>query len=159
MDEEDEIDDQGYLIKAKNLNIKLIEAHYEVTVVKKNNKEGSCPCCGQITTKVHDYYYRYIQDVTLEGLPVFIKYKIKRFRCPDCAKNFSEENKDFPKGIKKKKRLTFQIMKRLKENCSRATIAREENVSENFVKKVLDACEFSKKKLGEIICIDEFKGI
>ena len=158
VEEKDEIDGQGYLIKAKNVNLKLIEEHYEIHVKKKNNEYGTCPCCGQMVTRVHDYYDRMIQDVTFRGIPIFFRYEVKRFYCVDCIKSFTEENKDFPKGIKTTINLVANIINALKENVSRATIARENHVSTYFVKTILDTCAFKRKELGKAICIDEFKG-
>lgn len=157
-EEMDEIDKQGYLHPAKNLSLKLIYPHYLVTVEKKNNKEAQCPCCGQVVTKVHDYYHRLIQDVTLNEKPIIFDYVVKRFICIDCYKCFTVENEDFPKGMRYTKRLILHIMQLLKETYSRSSIARQENVSPGFVKRVLDLVAFVPKQLDDAIGIDEFRG-
>jgi transposase len=42
---------------------------------------GRCPCCGCLSTSIHGYYRRRLDDLPLSGFTVRIQLKVRRFRC------------------------------------------------------------------------------
>ena len=50
-------------------------------------KPHKCPCCGNLTDKVHDYREQPIKDIPAFGKHIFIHLYKRRYRC-SCGKRF-----------------------------------------------------------------------
>ena len=50
-------------------------------------KPHKCPCCGNLTDKVHDYREQPIKDIPAFGKYIFIHLNKRRYRCA-CGKRF-----------------------------------------------------------------------
>ena len=50
-------------------------------------KPHKCPCCGNLTDKVHDYREQPIKDIPAFGKHIFIHLNKRRYRC-SCGKRF-----------------------------------------------------------------------
>jgi len=50
-------------------------------VVKSQSMVGHCPTCGTETQRIHSYYERQVLDLPLGTLAVWLRIRVKRFRC------------------------------------------------------------------------------
>ncbi len=50
--------------------------------------EAKCPSCGHPADRVHSTYWRTIADLALQGVPVLLRVRVRRFRCdqPACTR-------------------------------------------------------------------------
>ena len=58
-------------------------------------KEHTCPACGCVTDRVHDYRMQTIKDVPL-ARNTFLHLRKRRYRCT-CGKRFFEKNTFLPR--------------------------------------------------------------
>ena len=144
----------------KELNVeKIIDKGGEKYIYVKNMINSQiCPNCGKLAFKSKGYgRTRIIKDIFYCGHPSYLVYKPKRLRC-ECGKTFTIRNVDIPAKsritLKEKKKILADLATRnsLKE------IAKNNNVSEYVVGKILDCINYELDQIGEIICIDDFKG-
>lgn len=119
----------------------------------------SCPCCGGMTDKVHDYRLQTIKDVPIYKQPTYIKYKRRRYVCPNCNKRFSENN-TFVAFYRQHSTRFFIWIRNELENCtSLSNIAKSLKSTITTVSRVIDSIYFSTPKtLPSVIALDEFKG-
>lgn len=62
--------------------------------VRVRGKEGRCPRCGAVSSRVHGRYVRRLADAAAGGQRVVIRLQVRRFRCgsPDCpVRTFAEQ--------------------------------------------------------------------
>jgi len=55
---------------------------------------AGCPRCGQLATRVHSRYRRYLADAPISGRPVAIVLQVRRFVCDNTAcraRTFAEQ--------------------------------------------------------------------
>jgi transposase len=45
----------------------------------------ACPCCSQLTSRIHSRYTRHLQDLPCGGLPVHLVLQVRRFFCLNSA--------------------------------------------------------------------------
>jgi transposase len=60
---------------------------------RATNLTTACPCCQQVSSRVHSYYTRSPQDLPISGQEVQFVLEVRRFRCqnPSCRqKTFAE---------------------------------------------------------------------
>lgn len=138
--------------KIKNLE-KLVEVYIELPISEQN-----CPCCGNKTSNVHDYYSQTIKDVPIQFKPTNIIYNKRRYHCNCCGKNFYENNNIVTKYKRRTNRLTAHIVNELRNLDSQSNIAKKCNVSPSVVSKLLPYLSVTNSKLPRVLCIDEFKG-
>lgn len=73
-----------------------------------------CPACGQSTTRVHAYYDRTIQDLPINGKPVYLKIRLRKLLCLNkkCAKKiFAQRVQCARPKSKKTERLETVILR------------------------------------------------
>ena len=59
--------------------------------------EGTCPCCGQRSSRVHSYHVRTVADSPAHGRTIELKIQLRRFACDcsDCPRQtFAEQVSD-----------------------------------------------------------------
>lgn len=126
--------------------------------VTKRRGLAACPCCGDINLHVKDYKKKHYFYRNINGYDIRVFYRQRRYVCPSCGKTFLEQNpfiKNANYCLSSQKIAT--IIERLKENLSLKLIADYSGVSTTSVIKVLDKYyNPPKRKLPEILCIDEF---
>ena len=55
-------------------------------------KQHICPCCKNKTSRVHDYYLRSFNHITVGKRNTRVYYKQRRYFCTNCGKRFAEAN-------------------------------------------------------------------
>lgn len=138
--------------KIKNLE-NLVEIYIELPI-----SEHICPCCGNKTSNVHDYYSQPIKDVPIQFKPTNIIYRKRRYHCYSCGKNFYENNDVVTKYKRRTNRLTEFVVNELRNLDSQSNIAKKCNISPSVISKMLPYLAVTTSKLPRVLCIDEFKG-
>ena len=143
-------------LKIKNIdtlgNFLLINAEIE-------RKPHKCPCCNNLTDKVHDYRVQVIKDIPAFGKFILISLRKRRYVCKHCKKRFYEQIQFLPKYHRMTNRLSAWVINLLKDVRSFSSVAREVNLSVSTVIRIFDLVGYSKpQSLPEVIAIDEFKG-
>ena len=148
------------LLDLKELNVKSVknlknsvEIHAELP-----KSEHICPCCGTITSKVHDHYTQPIKDIPVQFKPTTIFLRKTRYECKSCGKIFYPSNNFIAKYKRKSKRLVSYIVDQLKNNIASSTIAKNINIDAGFISKMLPYLSVTNTTLPRVLCIDEFKG-
>lgn len=121
-------------------------------------KPYHCPCCGEMTSYIHDYRKQKIKDLSLRGKFVYLLLKKRRYVCNHCGKRFFEKYSFLPKYHRMVQRVYEYILRQLRSNYSMKSIAGLFNVSVSTVSRVFDIVNYKLYKLPEVISIDEFKG-
>lgn len=133
-------------------NFLLINAE----MVRKPHK---CPCCGNITDKIHDYRIQTIKDIPAFGKFVLISLRKRRYVCQHCKKRFYENVQFLPKYYRMTNRLSAWVIHLLEDVRSFSSVAKEVNLSVSTVIRIFDIVGFPMPQTPpEVIAIDEFKG-
>lgn len=117
-----------------------------------------CPYCNQMAYKSKGYgRTRVIRDVEAFGSNTKIIYKPKRLRC-SCGKTFTIKCVDIPTRSNITQRQKEKILADLSKRMSLKEIAKVNNVSSKTVARLLDSINYELDQIGDIVCIDDFKG-
>ena len=148
------------LINLKGVFIKkIINNENSVHIyIETKAKEHICPCCGTITSRVHDYRTQKIKDIPIHFKDCFLFLRKRRYSCPNCNKRFMEHYDFLARYQQRTVRLSFLIVNLLRNNVSVKHISEETNVSCSTIFRLLDTLNYCIKPLGDTIAIDEFKG-
>ena len=119
-------------------------------------RKHSCPACGALTDRVHDYRMQIIKDVPL-GRTTLLHLHKRRYRC-DCGKRFSEKNNFLPRYYRSTSRLVARIITAFRETVSASKIGAQYHVSGATAMRYFKCVSFKPTKLPEVLSIDEFKG-
>lgn len=118
----------------------------------------TCPQCGSVTEKIHDYRFQIIKDITFLNKPLRLNYRKRRYKCQRCHKRFYEKNNFVGHYQRMTGRLIATVVERLRSNFSMASIARDFGVSTCTVTRIFDLVSYKLNDLPEVLSIDEFKG-
>ena len=148
------------LLNLKELNIKSIKNLKDKVEIfaELPISEQVCPYCGASTSKIHDYYTQPIKDIPVQFKPTTIFLKKTRYECKNCGKSFYPQNDFVARFKRKSKRLIAYITKQLKNNISASTIAKNLDIDQGFISKMLPYLAITNTALPCVLCIDEFKG-
>lgn len=148
------------LLNLKDLNIKSIKNLKDKVEIfaELPISEQVCPYCGASTSKIHDYYTQPIKDIPVQFKPTTIFLKKTRYECKNCGKSFYPQNDFVARFKRKSKRLIAYITKQLKNNISASTIAKNLDIDQGFISKMLPYLSITNTSLPRVLCIDEFKG-
>lgn len=116
-----------------------------------------CPCCGSTTKHVHDYRYQTIKDLPFQLMHCYLVLHKRRYVCM-CRKRFYETYHFLPRYFQRMTRLTAFIACSLYNSQSIKETARQTNVSNTTVGRILDTISYSRRKFPTTISIDEFRG-
>lgn len=141
-----------FIKSVKNIN-NSVEIHAELPI-----SEQICPCCGSKTSKIHDHYIQPIKDSPIYFKPTTVFLKKTRYECKNCSKIFYPDNTFVGKYKRKSKRLIGYIIDQLRNNISASYIAKNINIDNGFISKLLPYLAITNTHLPRILCIDEFKG-
>ena len=119
-------------------------------------RKHTCPCCGAVTDRVHDYRMQVIKDVPL-ARDTFLHLRKRRYRC-DCGKRFFEKNTFLPRYYRVTTRLVTEIMFAFKKTVSAKEIGCRYNVSSVTAMRYFNLFNQRLTMLPEVISLDEFKG-
>lgn len=122
-------------------------------------QDQTCPHCGAITNKVHDYRPSVIKDSPIMGKHTFLHYRKRRYHCDCCGKHFKEPFTLLPDSCRTTTRLGFLSIHLLRENLNVSSVARQVGISPSSVFRRLNDIKFPKPSvLPKVLSIDEFKG-
>ena len=139
-------------------NVEIFSTHTEISF-KLKRRPHSCPCCGNVTEKVHDYRTSKIKDIPVSGQKTILLYSKRRYHCDSCNKHFYESFPLVPKHCRTTTRLAFFSVSLLNSRQSVRSAADLSGVSVSFVFRRLKDLNFPKPKvLPQVLSIDEFKG-
>ena len=152
---------QDYTAKLLNLEDVIItnveniseELHIHIELPRK---EHTCPACGAVTDRVHDYRMQTIKDVPL-ARNTFLHLRKRRYRC-DCGKRFFERNTFLPRYYRVTSRLVAEIIHAFEKVVSAKEIGSRFNVSGVTAMRYFRCVNFKLKQLPEVVSLDEFKG-
>ena len=152
---------QDYTSKLLNLedviitNAENISNQLHISIELPRRKH-TCPCCGTVTDRVHDYRMQIIKDVPL-ARDTFLHLRKRRYRC-DCGKRFFEINTFLPRYYRVTTRLVAEIMFAFKKTVSAKEIGCRYNVSSVTAMRYFNQFNQRLTMLPEVISLDEFKG-
>ena len=104
---------QDYTAKLLNLedvmitNVENISEELHI-YIELPRKEHTCPACGAVTDRVHDYRMQTVKDVPL-ARNTFLHLRKRRYRC-SCGKRFFEDNTFLPRYYRVTSRLVAEII-------------------------------------------------
>ena len=136
-------------------NVENISAQLHISIELPRRKH-TCPCCGTVTDRVHDYRMQVIKDVPL-ARDTFLHLRKRRYRC-DCGKRFFEINTFLPRYYRVTTRLVAEIMFAFKKTVSAKEIGCRYNVSSVTAMRYFNQFNQRLTMLPKVISLDEFKG-
>lgn len=117
-----------------------------------------CPCCGGVTSKVHDYRFQKIKDFPYMNKSVLLILRKRRYIC-SCGKKFYEHYDFLPRYHRMTNRLSAYIISELSHSVSVSFVASKANVSPTTVNRIFNhVCYSRPSTLPKALAIDEFKG-
>ena len=148
------------LLDLKDLNVKSVKNFKNSVEIYAElpKSEHICPCCGTLTSIIHDHYTQPIKDIPVQFKPTTIFLRKTRYECKSCGKIFYPPNDFIAKYKRKSKRLVYFIVDQLKNNIAASTIAKNANIDAGFISKMLPYLSITNTTLPRVLCIDEFKG-
>lgn len=144
---------EGVIVNKVESNEK--EMHISLELPRR---EHSCPACGELTSRVHDYRKQTVRDCQAFGKTVYLHLRKRRYACPSCGKRFYEENGFLPRYYQVTQRLIVSVISGFRETVSATHIAREHNVSVTTALRYFDLVDYGVCRLPKVLSIDEFKG-
>lgn len=122
-------------------------------------RDVSCPFCGSVTNKVHDYRPSIIKDAPIQGKALLLHYRKRRYHCNNCRHHFNEPFSLLPKHCRITTRLGFLAVHQLSEVQNVSSVARQLGISASSVFRRIKDISFPKPSvLPSVLSIDEFKG-
>ncbi len=152
---------QDYTAKVLNLEDVIITnvenrsagLHIHVELPRKKH---TCPACGSVTDRIHDYRMQMVKDVPL-ARNTFRHLRKRRYRC-NCGKRFFESNTFLPRYYRVTSRLVAEIIRAFERIASAREISSRFNVSGATAMRYFRCVNFKPKELPEVVSLDEFKG-
>lgn len=149
------------LLELEDVNIHDVqstntEIHVHFTMIRKTH---TCPKCGNLTDKVHDYRVSVIKDVPFMGKKAFFHYKKRRYHCDCCNKHFYEIFPLLRKHCRITTRLAYYAINLLRERQSVTSSAILSGISCSSLFRFMSYVHYPKPaSLPHVLSIDEFKG-
>ncbi|WP_053955920.1 ISL3 family transposase [Inediibacterium massiliense] len=125
--------------------------------LKTEPKEHTCPACGFLTSKIHDYREQVIKDLPFQFKHTYLILQKRRY-VYSCGKRFYEPYHFLPRYHRMTNRLVHYICQQLTKVTSITSVAKDANVSISTVTRIFNLINYSIPTLPEVLCIDEFKG-
>jgi transposase len=131
------------------------DVHVDVEYAQGYHK---CPCCGHLTSKVHDYRVRTIRHGNIQGYHVILRYRRRRYVCKYCQTRFPESNNFVTSHAQISNMTKHLIVHQAQSLTNYKMIAQSLNVSSTTVIRQLDMMiDVKRLKLPEVLSFDEFK--
>ena len=152
---------QNYTAKLLNLedviitNVENIFEEFHI-YIELPRKKHTCPVCGSVTDRVHDYRMQTIKDVPL-ARNTFLHLRKRRYRY-SCGKRFFEDNTFLPRYYRVTSRLVAEIIHAFEKVVSAKEIGCRFNVSGVTAMRYFRCVNHKPKELPEVVSLDEFKG-
>ena len=152
---------QDYTAKLLNLEDVIItnvenlaeELHVYIELPRK---EHTCPACGSVTERVHDYRMQTVKDIPL-AQNTFLHLRKRRYHCT-CGKRFFERNTILPRYYRVTSRLVAEIIHAFEKVAPAKEIGCRFNVSGATAMRYFRCVNHKPKELPEVVSLDEFKG-
>lgn len=147
------------ILGLQDAEVKNVENNDNKTVItfRLKRKAHKCPCCGQMTDRIHDYREQVVKDAPVFGSDCHLIYEKRRYVCK-CGKRFAEQNSFLPRYHRMSLRLIMLVLEMLKSTVSFTYVAKEVGLSTSTVIRIFDTVGVQAPKLTEVVSIDEFKG-
>ena len=148
------------LLQLKDVIVTNIESREDEMHIwmRMEQRLHSCPRCGSITSKVHDYRTQLVRDVSICGHKTILHLRKRRHVCPGCGKRFDEQIEFLPRYSQFTNRVNLQIFRQLKECRSIKSIAKDNHMSPPTAAKIVNEIDYKTRRLPEVLAIDEFRG-
>lgn len=142
--------------KIESLEI-ITESNQLIAIIKMNKESVSCPICNSDKIKFNSYRLKKIIHSISTQKPCIIHFKQRRYQCLTCGKTFSELNPFVAPRSNIGHLTKLSILDYLKDfNHTFTDTAKLYNVSIQSVIDIFDqAVDAKRRKLSEVICIDE----
>ena len=116
-----------------------------------------CPICGQMTSRIKEYYTKKITHSIFHNTNCYIIYSARRYVCRRCHKTFYENNPFTMPSSNISLVTVYNILNDLKSPRETFTgVAIRYNVSPTTVTRIFDShVHISRRKLPEYLCLDE----
>lgn len=62
-----------------------------VIISEPVSPQASCPNCGHMSRRVHQYHRRAVRDFSMAGRETYIEFSLRRFKCQPCDGVFTEQ--------------------------------------------------------------------
>lgn len=127
--------------------------------IQLERSDHTCPHCGHITDKIHDYRNQKVRDIPLQRRAFHIIFRKRRYVCPHCRKRFYEENPFLSRYQRQTNRHCQEILIALSDIRTIQSIADEFYCSTGVIRRCMDKIHYPKPAyLPEVLAIDEFRG-
>jgi len=127
--------------------------------ISLERKTVNCPCCGNPTSKIHDYRTQIVKDISGFGKNTELVLRKRRYLCTACGKKFAEPNSFLPKYHRMTSRLISSVIEKLSDERSFTSVARETGLSVSTVIRIFDHIHYpALQTCPSVLSIDEFKG-
>lgn len=142
--------------KIESLEI-ITESNQLIAIIRMNKASVSCPICNSDKIKFNSYRLKKIIHSISTQKPCIIHFKQRRYQCLTCGKTFSELNPFVAPRSNIGHLTKLSILDYLKDfNHTFTDTAKLYNVSIQSVIDIFDqAVDAKRRKLSEVICIDE----
>ena len=132
--------------------------HLIQVFIETNPKPHTCPACGQVTSKIHDYRTQVIKDLPALRKQLVLVLRKRRYVC-QCGKKFYESYSFLPKYHRMTNRLSAHLCEEMRKCIPISMIAKDSGVSTHTVSRIFNFVKYPKaRKMPKVLCIDEFKG-
>ena len=137
-----------------------VKTYDEKIIIQTQLKQKGIRKCRNCNCKTHilDYRERRIKEIPIAGKQTIIKLKVIRYICPKCKKTYQKEPEFTQKHSRMTTRLMFKLVHEYSKMKTLKQISEEYKVGPNTILRVLDQVKPSRKELGKVLAIDEFKG-
>ena len=141
------------------LNMNIINDTNDISFIdiELRDNRTNCPFCLSDNLVIKDYYIINLKNNVIRGKKLYIKIKLRRYKCKCCNKTFKQKISLYEDNHTITKRTKELIQTMLMEQISMSYIAKELNVSTPTVISILDnMIEPQRLSLQKVICLDEF---
>ena len=147
-------------LKNANISIDKLSTYNNIITYHLSTAVSTqtCPCCGSLTSFVHDYRNQLVKDLPFNRQKIYLLIRKRRYVCNSCGKRFYEQLNFLQKYKRVTNRVRQSIYIDLHHPYTMKDIALKHNVSQFFVQNVLNQTTLPTTNPIDIIAIDEFKG-
>ena len=152
----DLLDLQEAIVDKEKYSKNLIEVWISCPV-----KVHVCPCCKEKTSRIHDYYLRSFNHISVGKRNTRIYYKQRRYLCTNCGKRFAEKNSFIEKFYRHSNEVVNSVFDDLTDIRNFSQIGKDNNMSAQNVIRLMSKFMpifHNTTHLPEAIGIDEFRG-
>ncbi len=143
-------------------DIEIVSTDYSVNaIITLNVIRQSCPECGSITKRIHDYHKRTLTHAVINDVYTNIIFNQRRYRCIACGKSFPETNPFAFPNRRISSYVILRVMKMLRNpRMTFSQVADAVGLSVSSVSRIFDRfAGVTPISLPTCLCIDEVYAI